>query len=113
MQWLGRRQSNFGITDVFIDGTKVASVDLYSPSIQFKQVLFQRSGLSAGEHTIKIVRSGTKNSSSTGTVQRLDAFVVLPPAVGLGTYEESDPAIAYTGTWTSTTASGDSGGASK
>jgi len=112
VRWVGRRQPNFGIADVFIDGAKVASVDTYSPTFQANQVLFERTGLASGEHTIRIVATGTKNASSSGTVQRLDAFVVLPAAVGAGTYEEDNGAVAYTGTWTRTTYSGDSGGAS-
>ncbi|HEX2062823.1 MAG TPA: S8 family serine peptidase, partial [Acidimicrobiales bacterium] len=41
VKWLARRQANAGIADVFVDGAKVASVDLYSPSTQFKQVVFE------------------------------------------------------------------------
>ena len=61
---------------MFIDGTKVTSVDLYSATLQQKQVVFERTGLAPGEHTIRIVRTDRKNPSSTSTLQFLDAFVV-------------------------------------
>ncbi len=76
VRWVARRQANAGISDVYLDGVKVASVDLYSPTHQYKQVVFDRTGLAPGEHTIRIVRTGTKNALATGTLQFLDAFVV-------------------------------------
>ncbi|HWC10952.1 MAG TPA: S8 family serine peptidase [Acidimicrobiales bacterium] len=104
VQWVARRQPNAGISDVLVDGVKMASVDLYNPSTQYKQVVFERTGLAPGEHTIRIVRTGTKNPAATYTFQFLDAFVVrdLPPAPGPGTYEEENPAVAYRGSWRST-----------
>ena len=116
VRWVARRQANAGISDVFIDGAKVASVDLYNPSTQYKQVVFERAGLAAGEHTIRILRTGTKNSAATNTLQFLDAFVVsdLPPPPGPGTYEDDHAAVAYTGTWSSTVPfSADSGGSTR
>lgn len=85
VRWVGRRQSYFGIADVFIDGTKAVSVDTYSPSLQANQVLFERTGLAAGDHTIRIVPTGAKNAFSTGTIQRLDAFVVPAASVARST----------------------------
>ncbi|HEX2062822.1 MAG TPA: hypothetical protein VHE80_00210, partial [Acidimicrobiales bacterium] len=109
-----RRQANAGISDVFVDGAKVASVDLYSPLTQFKQVVFEKTGLAAGEHTIRIVRTGNKNASSSATLHDLDAFVVSdPPPPGAGTYEDDDPGVTYTGAWNTATSSYDSGGSMK
>jgi hypothetical protein len=74
--WVARRQANAGITDVFIDGAKVATVDLYNPSAEHQKLVFAKAELAPGTHTIRLVRTGTKNASSTSTAQLLDAFVV-------------------------------------
>ncbi|HWC10953.1 MAG TPA: glycosyl hydrolase [Acidimicrobiales bacterium] len=111
VQWVARRQLNAGISDVFIDGARVATVDLFNPTTQYKQVVFERTGLAPGEHTIRVVRTGTRNPAATNTLQFLDAFVVL---AGPGTYEDDNPAVAYTGSWSSTIPfSGDSGGSTR
>jgi hypothetical protein len=112
VQWLARRQANAGFADVFLDGAKVATVDLYSAGTQFKQTVFDKTGLVSGEHTIRVVRTGTKNASSSATLVDLDAFVVsdLPPAPGPGTYEDTSSSLAYTGSWNTATSSYDSGG---
>jgi hypothetical protein len=74
--WVARRQSTAGIANVFVDGVNVASVDLYNASVQQRQNVFVNTGLGAGSHTIRVVRTGTRNASSTGTLHFLDAFVV-------------------------------------
>lgn len=61
---------------MFIDGTKVASVDLYNPTTQFERVVFEKRDLGASDHTIKIVATGTKNAASSATLQSLSAFMV-------------------------------------
>ncbi|HEX2064229.1 MAG TPA: S8 family serine peptidase [Acidimicrobiales bacterium] len=113
VRWLARRQSNAGVADVLIDGAKVASVDLYSPTLRYRQVVYEKPDLAPGPHTISVVRTGTKNSSSASALALLDAFVVLPDPVGAGTYQENNAAIAYTGAWYSSSSTGDSGGSVK
>ena len=79
IKWLARRAADAGISDVYIDGVKVATVDLYNASTLYKQTVFEKTGLSSGTHTITVVRTGTKNPSASDTLHYLDAFVV--PAV--------------------------------
>ncbi|KQP97441.1 MULTISPECIES: fibronectin type III domain-containing protein [unclassified Rathayibacter] len=81
--WVARKNQSSGLADVFLDGTKVTTVDLYSASTQYQQSVYSVDGLSDGSHTLRIVRTGTKNDASIGRNITLDSFVVsdiTPPA---------------------------------
>lgn len=87
VQWIGRKGPSLGKADVFVDGTKVAVVDLYNESQVHQQVLYSASGLSDGAHRLRIVRSGAQNPASKGKDISLDAVRVVdetPPAVPSG-----------------------------
>ena len=106
----GYKSSYYGIADVYIDGNKMGSIDYYSPITQYQLVLFQTSGLTNGQHTLKIVKTGTKNLSATGTAINLDGIQVNPP---LWKYEEQNAGITYTGSWQTFATSSNSGGTAK
>jgi hypothetical protein len=85
IQWIGDTQFNMGKADVYVDGTLEANdVDLYSPlndpggsppqGAHYQQVLFSKTGMANTQHTIKIVATGLKNASSSGTWINIDAF---------------------------------------
>jgi hypothetical protein len=84
VQYVSMTQPNMGKVDVYIDGTLARSdIDAYSPSVTKQAVLFRKTDLSAGPHTIKVVCKGTKNAASSNTVCALDAFSsVAFPAQG-------------------------------
>jgi beta-galactosidase GanA len=95
VQWIGPKNTNGGIADVYLDGSLAATVDTYSPAGKlFQQVLFSKTGLSAGSHTLEIVVTGTQNpASSADTVvidainvptaaQQADFFPVIPQQAG-------------------------------
>ncbi len=95
VQWIGPKNTNGGIADVYLDGTQVATVDTYSPAGKlYQQVLFSTGGLAAGSHTLKIVASGTQNpAASADTVvvdainvptaaQQADFFATIPQQAG-------------------------------
>jgi len=76
-------QPNMGKVDVYVDGTLVQSdIDAYAPVTTKQVVLFRKTDLSIGQHTVRIVCKGTKNAAATGTVCALDAFssVAFPTA---------------------------------
>jgi hypothetical protein len=75
VRWISRRNGYSGIADVYLDGVKKTSVDLYSSTTKTKQVVYEVTGLPETTHTLRIVRTGTKNSSSTSANILLDAFV--------------------------------------
>ncbi|QJU54579.1 right-handed parallel beta-helix repeat-containing protein [Herbiconiux sp. KACC 21604] len=76
IQWISRKTGASGINDVYLDGTKVASIDRYSATGKFQQVVYQNTSLTAGTHTITIKATGKKNASANGSMTILDAFVV-------------------------------------
>lgn len=81
IQWIGESNYFCGVAEVYLDGVKVSTVDPFiAPSIISQFVNFSREGLPYGEHTIKIVATGLKNTASSqypGTRVLVDAFRYL------------------------------------
>jgi subtilisin family serine protease len=73
---LALKDKNMGKADIFIDGKKVKHVDLYSSSRKYKQNVYEVQNLSNKTHKIKIVNTGKKNKSSSGTYLNIDAFEI-------------------------------------
>lgn len=106
-------QFNTGIATVTLDGTPIDQLDTYSAVQQFQR---QKSYTTTpATHTVSVAVSGNKNASSSGTYVVFDAFIVstAPPAVGVGTYEDTSNAPSFSGTWTSWADAGHSGGSVK
>ena len=71
------KANNRGKVTIYLDGSSVATLDLYSSSVRLRHIVFSRSWSTSGTHTIEVRALGTKNSSSGGTRVDLDAFVAL------------------------------------
>jgi hypothetical protein len=95
VQWIGPKDTNGGIADVYLDGSLAATVDTYdSVGKLAQQVLFARSGLHPGSHTLEIVVTGRQNPASSSdavvidainvpaAAQRDDYFPVIPQRAG-------------------------------
>lgn len=95
-----------GVTDVYLDGRKVASFDGYSSTQQYDVTGFSRRGLAEGKHTLKLVATGTRGPGAPpGDVWSVvDRFVVDG-----ATIEESSRQIAYDG-WKASASARASGG---
>ena len=78
--WLTRRSPYSGIADVYVDGKKKASVDLYAATTTYRVEGYRVTGLNGKTHTLRIVRTGKKNVRSTGSGIVLDAVNVSGPA---------------------------------
>jgi hypothetical protein len=85
--WIGSKQPQGGIANVYVDGRFVAEVDTFAPSEQHQVPLFTSAPLPTGIHTLAIEVTGTKSAASTcapatavpscfGVV--VDAFDVTP-----------------------------------
>jgi beta-galactosidase GanA len=74
VRWIGSQTNNHGLADVYIDGVKQATVDCSGNANQ--AVLFSKTGLSSGTHTLKIVVDGTHSSGSTDNYVSIDAIDV-------------------------------------
>ncbi|MFI0897477.1 beta-galactosidase [Streptomyces sp. NPDC020983] len=74
VRWIGSKTDNHGYADVYVDGTKEATVDDSGGEAQ--AVVFAKSGLSDGPHTLKIVVTGSHASGSTDNFVSIDAVDV-------------------------------------
>lgn len=74
IEWVLTKSTNRGNADVYLDGVYDATVDLYSSTLQYQQVVYTKSGLTNGSHTIKVICKGTKNSGSSDYYIIVDAF---------------------------------------
>ena len=75
--WVAPMGPNRGKAEVWVDGTKVATVDLYSPETRPREMVFTKSWNSSGSHTLTIKVLGKKNAASGGKRVDVDAFVAL------------------------------------
>ncbi|HSH22060.1 MAG TPA: HYR domain-containing protein, partial [Candidatus Caenarcaniphilales bacterium] len=71
--------SNRGRADVYVDGVYKETIDLYSPTTTFRQVVYAISFPTAGTHTVELRVLGTKNAASSGTRVDFDAFLSMAP----------------------------------
>ena len=100
--WIGFRANWAGIARVYVDGTFVEELDLYSVTEQPQARVFTAPGLAAGTHTIAVEATGRKNASATDNAVVVDAFEVSPasaPRVAGTRIEENAAAVTATGSW--------------
>lgn len=69
-----------GIGDIYIDGAKVATVDLYASATVYQRVVFESLTLAPGSHTIMVRVTGSRNPSATGATVAPDQFKVFSPS---------------------------------
>jgi beta-galactosidase GanA len=74
IRWIGSQTGNHGYADVYLDGVKQATVDCSGS--QSQAVLFSKTGLTDGPHTLKIVVDGSHASGSTDNFVSIDAIDV-------------------------------------
>lgn len=74
--WYYGTGNNRGIAKVYIDGELVDTVDQYSAGTSFTSKIYQVASTGSA-HNIEIIPTGTKNSSSTGNLVSVDAFISL------------------------------------
>jgi M6 family metalloprotease-like protein len=103
--WKTAKFSNSGKTAVYLDGVKVKTFDGYSATSQSGVTGYSKSGLANNVHTLKLVVTGQKNASSTGTYADVDRFLV-----GSTSFQENSPRVSYD-TWSGAANASASGGA--
>ena len=75
IQWIGATNKDHGDATVTIDNGTPTTVDTYSPQWGYQTVLFARTALTSGQHTITITATGSHNAASSDYYQDVDAFV--------------------------------------
>ena len=97
VQWIGPKNTNGGIAAVSIDGTQVATVDTYAAGgKEFRQILYNATGLADGTHTLTITVTGQMNAASSADTVVIDAINV-PTAAQQADYY---PVVPQSGTIT-------------
>jgi len=77
--FVSTRSTSRGVAEIRLDGSLVASVDLYSLVTNKAAVVWAPPGaLSAGAHTLQVRVTGTRSPSSSRTRVDVDAFLVWP-----------------------------------
>jgi hypothetical protein len=111
IRWVTTRGPDRGIARVFIDDQDRGTVDLYAPSEQFQQELSWGGLAGDQDHTIRVEVTGQRTGASTGTNVDVDAFIaagaVAPEPIR---FEDTDPAVTYSGTWSAVNETRASGG---
>jgi hypothetical protein len=74
--WISSKGPNRGRADVYVDGVKVATVNLYNATVAQRSVVFARA-VTPGVHTIQVKVLGSRVAPSTGNQVYVDAFAVL------------------------------------
>jgi len=68
--------TNKGIATVTLDGVSY-NVDMYSSYLKPKNIVFQKTDLILGTHTIKVEFTGTKNTAATSSIILVDSFEII------------------------------------
>ena len=84
VSWIGLRGPQAGRARVYLDGTRVATVDAYSPGEQLQAVLYSASDLTSGSHTIAVEVTGRKHLLASDNFIVVDAFDVTSGSSGGG-----------------------------
>ena len=73
IDYISEKSDGYGLVDVYLDGTFQTTVDANAPGIHNlgSQILFSKSGLAVGQHTLKLVKK-------SGAYMLLDALNVRP-----------------------------------
>ena len=84
-------------------------MDSYTKDRYNKRNMYQRTGLSNGEHTVRIEVTGLKNPSAVNSYLNIDYIEIVNEASPVTKIvEENNKDVKYTGSWTSWTDSGHS-----
>jgi hypothetical protein len=77
MKVIGSQSVNGGYADIYVDGVWQATIDTYSSSTKYQQLLYETAELPEGVHTLRIVVPGTKREEAANYYVTLDAVRVL------------------------------------
>ena len=96
VQWFGQRMSEFGVAMVYIDGEMVETVYTFGPD-SYGNLLFERTDLTPGTHTIQIVHSLKYIDIDYLTYAMAETIDPIEPELQI--VDAADSSLVYTGTW--------------
>ncbi len=86
--FVGRKGTDGGKADIYLDGVKQTTVDFYNATAQWKVNLWTKTGLTNAKHTVMVVALSTKSAASSNYWVYVDAF-----KVGTTSYEENHATV--------------------
>jgi hypothetical protein len=92
------KHPNRGLIDVYVDGSKIHTIDAYSPVLAM-QSTWSSPAFAAGDHTVRLVHAG-----SSGSYIDIDAIQILNAVEAA--YDDADNRWTYSDGWTAWTGSG-------
>jgi hypothetical protein len=106
LAWYATTGAGFGKARVTLDGGTPFLVDLYSPTVKYKQRVYQTGLLVKGAHTLSIYWVGEKNYYAAGYRVDVDTFDVVgdltaasDPVPYTWLYQQTDSKLSYLGSW--------------
>ena len=109
LAWIATKGTTLGKAYVSLDGGPATLVDLYRSAVAYQQKVWNTGILTSGRHTVKIWRD-TDNAACKFI--SVDAFDVVGTLV-TQRYEQTDPHLVWSGTWSDYSAASASGGSYK
>lgn len=73
---IGPKGPNMGKLKLYIDGTRIITIDQYAPKAKFRQKLFTKSWSKLASHKIVVEAAGLKNTASSGKKISIDGIAV-------------------------------------
>ena len=99
IRWIGSRGRGHGIALVSVDGGPAREVSLFArPTDEIHAPAVTISGLSPGQHTLKITVAGRHDSQGEGDVVVVDAFDIQPGTT-ISHWQDSNPGFQYSSGW--------------
>lgn len=77
--WVGVVGKARGWAEVWVDGRRVATVNLYARVTTARRIVWSTTFAASGTHTVMVKVLGRRSSAATGTRVDLDAFLTLGP----------------------------------
>jgi hypothetical protein len=74
--WVSTLDKTRGIAEIWLDGAKVATLDLYAPALASARIVWA-APVGPGAHVVEVRVTGLKNPAATKALIDVDAFVVL------------------------------------
>jgi hypothetical protein len=74
--WIGARSVGRGKAKVYIDGALMGTVDQFAGMTVYQAMVWRKTGMTLGTHTIKIMPTATHNPASSSNNIDVDAFAV-------------------------------------
>lgn len=117
VSWIATTGNHMGKADVSLDGTRLATVDLYASSTHYKVAAWTKAGLSAdATHTLVIKVLGTHRTASGGAYVAVDAIDVLGTLIAVPRppvwkrYDQSSSTVSRSVGWSTSALTGLWGG---